>query len=110
MMKTIDGVDCAEHGDVVRMQVHRGSYLSDDSIYEGGAWLEKEGVVLVLTDEAQPSPCIVRFFDGDTQGTYNLMDKKSWPDGPKTFLRKATPEEIRQANHSNGFRKMSATR
>jgi hypothetical protein len=115
-MTTIDGIDYAEHGDVVAMEVHRGGgYFRDSSIHEGGSWTRKEGVVTVKQEgynpdgeiryqNGSPRPAWVGFFDGDMQATVTRMDYRGFPNGPLTYLRKATDDELRTAEAPFGFR------
>lgn len=115
-MITIDGIGFAEHGDVVEMEVHRGGgYFRDSSIHEGGAWTRKQGVVTVKQEGFNPEGkirnhdgsariCWVVFFDGDMQATMTHKATRGFPDGPKTFVRKATAEELRIAEAPFGFR------
>lgn len=123
-MRTIDGIDYAEHGDVVDMELHRGGgYFRDSSIHEGGAWTRQHGVVTVkqaafqslghtygnpdgevLRANGSPQICWVVFFVGDIQATNTRMDHRGFPDGPKTFVRQATEEELRIAEMVFGFR------
>lgn len=125
-MITIDGVDYAEHGDVVAMEVHRGGgYFRDSSIHEGGSWTTKEGVMTVkqaafqslgqtygnptgeiLNPDGSPRVAWVVFFDGDMQATNTRMDHQGlgFPIGQLTYVRPATPDELEIAERPFGFR------
>jgi hypothetical protein len=115
-MQTIDGIDYAEHGDVVEMEVHRGGgYVRDSSIHEGGRWTRKLGVVTLRqagynpggenrNADGTPRICWVVFFDGDMQATNTAKAKRGFPDGLMTYVRPATPEELEIAEAPFGFR------
>ena len=107
-MITIKGTPCIEHGDVVKMQVHRGGgyYDPDESTHTGGGWVVKEGVSILDNKEEIISPqdlARVMFFDGDIQATRVDANYKGFPDGQKLFIRNATPEEIEKAESPYGF-------
>lgn len=119
-MITNDGVSYLEHGDVVDMEVHRGGgYLRNSSIHEGGEWTRKRGVVIVKQPgfnedgavrwesgragvdgtKFHASVAWVKFFDGDTQATDTDPESRGVPNGPKTFVRAATPDELSWAEN-----------
>lgn len=97
--------DWIPHGSVVSMWLHRGGgYYGPEhrssSIFEGGDWVQKEGIIIhvpIKSDApyAKDMAPLAYFigFDGDFQATCPDRDYCYFPDGPKTFIRAATTED-----------------
>src|SRR3546814_4789468 len=81
---------------VVRMWLHRGGgYINNPDIHEGGAWVEKEGVLFVPAGQSgQFDTAWFVGFDGDFQMTNPTPDYCYFPDGPKTVIRAATAADL----------------
>src|SRR3546814_6810664 len=64
---------------VVRMWLHRGGgYINNPDIHEGGAWVEKEGVLFVPAGQSgQFDTAWFVGFDGDFQMTNPTPDYRS---------------------------------
>ena len=60
-----------ETGDRVTVEINRGGRYDDNSIYRGGEWTTKSGVIA----QASEHSIFIKFDDGDVQMTSNDRGK-----------------------------------